>query len=133
MEQYTFTSDELVVFSAISINEGATVYELTTATRLTPSEVLDAARALNQRNLVRLVADRRVVELTKEGQHLRLLMEHQRRQPFSSSSSAPIVVISDEDTGKNAARKMVEKLNPQELDFALETELQRLEQEAGQT
>lgn len=128
--QYTLTQSEADAISSIRNDNEATIYEITTAARLTPSEALDALRRLRERKLVLLLQDDRVARLTDEGRHVRTLMEQQERYPYSSSQGeSKIVVLSGEET--SAARQEIEGLELEELDRTLDSELERLEQESG--
>ena len=135
MEQYVLTSPEAEILSTIHNDDLATIYEITTATRLTPSEALEVLNGLRERNLIRLIQDDRLVQLTDEGRHVRMLIERQEKQNFSTvAGHAPVIVISGEDT-PSASRKAIEELEPEELDLALDSELEKLEQQeaAGHT
>ena len=125
--QYVLTPAEADIIASIH-NDEATIYEITTSAQLTPSEVLHVLTNLRDRNLVILMQDDRLARLTDKGQHVRLLLERQERQPFPSSSSAEQVVISGESETTNA-RRTLEELAPEDLDLALDSELQKLEQE----
>jgi cation transport regulator ChaC len=130
MEQYVFTPLEEEVLSSIHNDDHVSIYEITTATRLSPSEALEVLDHLRERNLVRLMENNRQAQLTGEGRHVRELIERQKNQPFSGSGPAQVVVTSIEnETG--ASRKAFEELPPEELDLALDSEIQKLEQEAG--
>jgi len=132
MEQYILTPPEADIISTIRNDDEATIYEITTATRLTPSEAVEVLNDLRDRNLVRLIENRRA-RLTDEGRHVRMLIEQQEKQPYSTGSgAAPVIVISGEDTTR-ASRRALEELKPEELDLALDSELEKLAQEAGQT
>ena len=129
MEQYTLTHPEAEIISTIRNDDEATIYEITTATRLTPSEALEALNQLRERNLVRLIENDRIAQLTDEGRRVRMLIDRQGRQPFSAGSGqSPVIIISDEVT-KRASRKVFEELEPEELDLALDSEIQTLELE----
>lgn len=128
--QYILTQAEAAAISSIRNDNEATIYEITTAARLTPSEALDALKRLRDRNLVLLLQDDRLARLTDEGRHVLALMEQQERYPYSSSQGeSKIIVLSGEEA--SAARQAIEGLELEELDQTLDSELQRLEQEAG--
>ncbi len=115
-QQYILTPTEADIISTIRNDDEATIYEITTATQLTPSEAFDVLSRLRDRNLVRLTQDNRLAKLTDEGHHVRMLLERQERQPFPSSSSAAQVVIRGEsETGES--RKAFEQLEPEALDL----------------
>ncbi len=75
-----------------------------------------------------MMQDDRLAKLTEEGQHVRMLIERQERQPFTSSASAgPVVIRGESETTES--RRAYEELAPEDLDLALDSELQRLEQQ----
>lgn len=133
-QQYILTQAEADIISTIRNDDAATIYEITTAAQLTPSEVLEVLSRLRERNLVLLAEDQRQARLTDEGRHVRILMEQQEKYPFSSSHGEPKVVVLSGDEA-SAARQAFEGLELNELDQTLDSELERLEQEAsaGQT
>ena len=130
-QQYILTPAEADVLSNISNDNEASIYEITTAVRLTPSEAVDVVRRLRDRNLVELVQDNRLAKLTAEGRYVRAQIQRQERRPFSSGQDATHVVIVSGDESMGASRKAFEELAPEELDSALDSELEKLEQEAG--
>lgn len=126
-QQYILTPAEANIISSIR-NDEATIYEITTATQLTPSEALEVLGRLRDRNLVELMQDDRMAKLTDEGQYVRMSIERQGRQPFPSASSAgPVVIRSESETTES--RRAFEELAPEDLDLALDSELQKLEQQ----
>jgi len=132
--QYILTQAEAAAISSIRNDNEATIYEITTAARLTPSEALDALKRLRDRNLVLLLQDDRLARLTDKGRHVLTLMQQQEKYPYSSSQGeSKITVLSNEET--SPARQAIEGLELDELDRTLDSELERLEQEAsaGQT
>jgi len=134
MEQYVVTTQEADLLLAIRNDEEATIYELTTATQSTPSEIIQTASSLSDRDLIKLIDDQRRILLTDEGRRVRRLLEQQARQPFSSSvRDSEVVVIADEGESQSAARKAYEALKPEDIDLALDKELEKLEQGVGQS
>jgi DNA-binding MarR family transcriptional regulator len=124
MEQYILTHPEADIISTLRNEDEASIYEITTATRLTPSQALETLNQLSQRDLVQLVENDRVARLTAKGRHVRMLLDRQEKQPFSGGSGAtPIVIISNEESSRAA---QFEELEPQELETALDSELQKL-------
>jgi DNA-binding MarR family transcriptional regulator len=129
-QQYILTPTEADVLLAIRSNDEATIYEITTAVRLTPSEAMSVLTQLRDRNLVELVQDDRVARLTEQGRHVCLELERMVKRPYSSGQEAPVVIVSEEGA-VSASRKAYEELQPEDLEVALDSELEKLEQEAG--
>src|SRR5712692_2727873 len=134
MKQYILASVEAEVLSSIDNDDEASIYEITTATRLTPSEVIQVLHDLRDRDLVRLTEEDRQVQLTNEGRHVRVLLDRQGKQFLSGSGQREVLVIGGTEAAR-ASRRAFEDLPSEDLDLALDSEFRKLEQEAmaGQT
>lgn len=132
-QQYILTPAEADILSTINNDDGASIYEITTATRLTPSEALEQLIRLRDRGLLELKEDNRLARFTDEGRYVRTQLERQGHKPFASAAGSTPVVILSEDTAMGASG--FEEWEVEDLDSALESEFQRLDEEAtaGQT
>lgn len=132
-QQYILTPAEADILSTINNDDGASIYEITTATRLTPSEALEQLIRLRDRGLLELKEDNRLARFTDEGRYVRTQLERQGHKPFSSAAGSTPVVILSEDAAMGASG--FEEWEVEDLDSALESEFQRLDEEAtaGQT
>ncbi|HKZ80000.1 MAG TPA: hypothetical protein VJ124_17130 [Pyrinomonadaceae bacterium] len=132
MTRYAITPAEAGLLKAIDERGLSAIHQLSSTTRITPAEAINISRSLESKDFAIFDESRRMVHLTDEGRYVRQLLQRQTDGPFSTTSVAPeedFVLIEEKALQDDDRLDALERFAKEDLDSAIERELQQLRQE----